>query len=163
MFTNCVKENIFYVTSSLHPYERRHISSHIFPNSVSSQVRWQEIVFDLSNPPRPLVGFYLTYHAPISKAKLHIRVTIMRVNRKLRVFIKFICSSSNEKFTWNRFSVSEYAALLQMWPGRMRASRSGCHKRDSCNPPPHHHRGVLADFPAVFLYIHQRYFSLKKS
>ena len=37
----------------------------------------------------------------------------------------------------------------------------GCHKRDSCNQPPH--LGVLADFPAVFFNMHQRYLSLKKS
>ena len=117
----------------------------------------------------PLVGFYsrsalyLTNHAPIAKAKLHITVTTMRVSKKLWVFIKFICSSSNDIFKSNRFSVSEYAALLQMWPGRMRSWRGGCHKRDSCNPAPHHHHGVLADFPAVFFDIHQQYLSLKKS
>ena len=37
----------------------------------------------------------------------------------------------------------------------------GCHKRDSCNQPPH--LGVLEDFPAVFFNMHQRYLSLKKS
>ena len=40
----------------------------------------------------PLLGStsQITNHALISKAKLHITVTIMRVERKLWVFIKFI-------------------------------------------------------------------------
>ena len=146
------KEDIFLLTSSPTLFLPRSVDKR---SCSISQIRHCPFGFYSRS------ALYLTNQAPIAKAKLHITVTTMRVSKKLWVFIKFICSSSNDIFKSNRFSVSEYAALLQMWPGRMRSGRGRGHKRDSCNQPPH--LGVLADFPAVFFNMHQRYLSLKKS
>ena len=84
------------------PHERKYILCNIFSPSLWKKTYFLSHLPQLCFFPGPLtrdrvrslksaaalVGFYRTNHAPISKAELHITVTIMRVNRKLWVFIK---------------------------------------------------------------------------